>query len=413
MLGDSAGASSGSATGGAAGTDDASPRTAPDRDPDPEPAAAPTAARPASDRDRFIDFVRAFSLLVVVAWHWVFTIIVWRSDGPHATNPIGFTRGAFVATWLLQVLPLFFFVGGFAHEKAWLAAPKDRTLWRFARDRAVSLLRPALALAVMWWLIGNVVVFLWDVDNMGRTIRLILSPLWFLLVYVLLVALFPMAYRLHLRFGGIVLVWGAGLAAVIDVVRFAHGEAWVGWFNMVVVWGLCHQLGFFWSWLVAAGRQIAWMLLWAGLFGLVALVGTGLYPGSMVGVPGERFSNMAPPTMCIVALVMFQAGVALLARPWVLEQLETSRGWASTNKVINRFSLPLFLFHSTGMALWAGFGRFVLDRREFRDQPDLSWWLTRPFAFLGPLAATLPIILVMSRRRRRSTRRVVASPAPA
>ena len=41
-------------------------------------------------RDHYIDFLRAFSLLVVVAWHWVFTIVVWKDDGPHATNPIGF-----------------------------------------------------------------------------------------------------------------------------------------------------------------------------------------------------------------------------------------------------------------------------------------------------------------------------------
>ncbi|HEY3144282.1 MAG TPA: acyltransferase [Acidimicrobiales bacterium] len=367
----------------------------------------PAQVRPI-DRDPFIDFVRAFSLLVVVAWHWVFTIIVWEDDGPHATNPIGFTRGLFVVTWLLQVMPLFFFVGGFAHEKAWLArqARGDRSLWRFARNRAMSLIRPALALAVVWWLIGWVVVFLWEVDGIGRAVKLILSPLWFLIVYVLLIALFPLAYRLHVRFGGIVLVWAAGLAALVDVARFDRGVEWVAWFNMILVWGLCHQLGFFWEQLVAAGRRVAWMLAWAGLFGLAALVGSGLYPGSMVGVPGERISNMAPPTLCIVMLVLFQAGVALLLRPWVLEKLETSRRWATTNTVINRFSLPLFLFHSTGMAVWAGFSYFVLDTRPIR-RPDAEWWLTRPFAFLGPLLVTLPIILLLGRKERRPR------PAPA
>jgi hypothetical protein len=353
-------------------------------------------------RDPFIDFVRAFSLLVVVAWHWVFTIIVWRPDGPHATNPIGFTRGMYLATWLLQVMPLFFFVGGFAHEKAWLSR-SDRTLWRFARDRAIGLLRPAFVLAAAWWLIGSVVVWLFEVDGIDRTVRLILSPLWFLVVYVLLIALFPVAYRLHTRFGGIAVVWAAGLAALVDVIRFSHDVEWAAWFNMILVWGLCHQLGFFWEQLVAAGRRVAWMLTWSGLFGLVALVGSGLYPGSMVGVPGERVSNMAPPTVCLVALVLFQAGVALLLRPWVLEKLELSRRWATTSSVINRFSLPLYLFHSTGMAVWAGFSRFVLDTRAVR-QPDAAWWLTRPTAFIGPLLFTLPIILLLGRGRERTTR---------
>ena len=55
----------------------------------------------------FIDFMRAVSLLVVVCWHWVFTILLWKPDGPHATNPIGFTHGMFIVTWLFQVMPLF------------------------------------------------------------------------------------------------------------------------------------------------------------------------------------------------------------------------------------------------------------------------------------------------------------------
>jgi hypothetical protein len=246
-----------------------------------------------------------------------------------------------------------------------------------------------------------------DVDGIGRAVRLVLSPLWFLCVYVLLIAMFPVSYRLHLRFGPLVVVWAAGIAALVDVLRFAHDVTWVGWVSMVVVWGLCHQLGFFWEELVAAGRRWAWVLTWSGLFGLAALVGSGLYPGSMVGVPGERFSNMAPPTLCIVALVFFQAGIALLLRPWVLDRLQTSSRWSATNTVINRFSLPLFLFHSTGMALWGAFAYFVLDA-DLQRQPDAEWWWSRPFGFVGPLLATLPIILLLAPDRRRPRQ-----PAPA
>jgi hypothetical protein len=137
--------------------------------------------------------------------------------------------------------------------------------------------------------------------------------------------------------------------------------------------------------------------MWGGLFSLAGLVGSKIYPGSMVGVPGEKFSNMAPPTICILALLLFQAGVALLVRPWVLERLQTSARWARTNEVINRFSLPLFLFHSTGMALWAAFGWFVLHNEQVRE-PTLWWWLGRPFAFIGPLVLTLPVIFLLGRQ---------------
>ena len=152
-------------------------------------------------------------------------------------------------------------------------------------------------------------------------------------------------------------------------------------------------------------------MTWGGLFALAALVGSKLYPGSMVGVPGEKFSNMAPPTICILALLLFQAGVALLIRPWVLDRLRTSHRWATVSSVINRFSLPLFLFHSTGMALWAAFGHFVLDNQQLR-RPDLQWWLTRPIAFVGPLLLTLPVIFLLGRQYVKKPRRG-ATPAPA
>jgi hypothetical protein len=70
----------------------------------------------------------------------------------------------------------------------------------------------------------------------------------------------------------------------------------------------------FYQRIVAARRTVDWTLLLGGLFGLAGLVGSGLYPGSMVGVPGER-SNTAPPTLCIVALLVFQAGLAEILPP--------------------------------------------------------------------------------------------------
>jgi hypothetical protein len=228
-------------------------------------------------------------------------------------------------------------------------------------------------------------------------VLLVVSPLWFLATYLLLILCLPLLLWLHRRFDILALVWMVGLAGTVDVLRFRYGVDHVAWVNMIVVWGLCMQLGFFYERLVAAARRVHWALAWAGLFGLLGLVGTGFYPGSMVGVPGERFSNMAPPTLCIVALVFFQAGVAMLVRPWVLERLETSHRWATTSDVMNRFALPLYLFHSTGLAISRGTWHWVRGGQEQR-QPDVIWWATRPFAFLGALVVTLPVILLFGRR---------------
>src|SRR5579864_6012542 len=85
----------------------------------PAPTVPPPASAPVpSSRDRYMDGLRALSLLVVVAWHWVFTVISWH-HGPHAGNPIGSAPGLWALTWGLQVMPLFFFVGGFAHLRTW------------------------------------------------------------------------------------------------------------------------------------------------------------------------------------------------------------------------------------------------------------------------------------------------------
>jgi hypothetical protein len=159
---------------------------------------------------------------------------------------------------------------------------------------------------------------------------------------------------------------------------------------------LCHQLGFVWESIKGARRTVDWTLLLFGLFGLIGLVGSGLYPGSMVGVPGE-LSNMAPPTLCIVALLFFQAGVAEILRPAVERRLVRPR-WTRVNAVINGFALPLFLFHTTGMALSRAVNYAIAGETNEATEPTLNWWLYRPLGFVGPLLFTLPVIWLFGRR---------------
>lgn len=352
---------------------------------------------PPTTRDPFIDFVRGFSLLVVVAWHWCFTIILWRDDGPHATNPIGFTEGMWTVTWLLQVMPLFFYVGGFSNLMAWRRKQaRGATLGRFVWGRVKQLAVPAIALAGTWTVLGIIVVREFDIHWAGRAVRLVISPLWFIAAYLVIIALFPIFLWLHEHADAVVLVWLGGLAWLVDVTRFKHGTTGFAFTNMVLVWGFCHQLGFFYERIVAGGRRMGWLLTSAGLLSLSALVYSDTYPGSMVGVPGDKFSNMGPPTMCIVALVIFQAGVAALLRPWVLRQLEESERWSDFSALINRFSMPLFLFHTTGLAI----ALYIGSRMGFyaKRKPDWRWWAFRPVSFVGPLLCTLPVIYLFGRR---------------
>ena len=349
-------------------------------------------------RDPYVDFLRALSLLVVVVWHWAFTILRWGPDGPSATSPLGFTSGLWIATWLLQVMPLFFYIGGYVHLTSWLRASErgvgiGRFVWRRLRQLAV----PGAALLVTWLVLGAALEAAFDQPWIGKAVLLVVSPLWFLAVYLMLIALLPVALWLHRRFDLLAVVWLAGLAMCVDVLRFRYGLAELGWLNMVIVWGLAHQAGFFYERLVQAPRRLDLALLWSGLFGLVGLVFSGLYPGSMVGVPGDRWSNMAPPTFVIIALLAFQMGVAEVLRPRMQRLLRRPR-WARANEVINRFALPLFLFHTTGMAVYLTIGWGLLGARFPSDpHPDAWWWLQRPVAVVGPLICTLPVIWLFGR----------------
>jgi hypothetical protein len=372
----------------------------------PQQPASVAGARPSSTRDEFIDLCRAFSLLVVVLWHWVFTIVVWHSRGPSADSPLSFTRNLWILTWGLQVMPVFFFVGGHAHLQLWSKLSGSGTSFVVGRMR--RLLVPSIALLAVWAAIAAVAEGVFHVSWFGRAALLIVSPLWFIAVYLALVLLAPLAIRLHQRFGPLVVVVLAGLAALVDVLRFGQHVAWAALINLLVVWALCHQLGFFYRKLADGDRILAWCFVWGGLFALVGLVLTNIYPPSMVGVPGDRISNMGPPTLCIVALCFFQAGLVLLVRPWILERLRRP-GWAQANDVVNRFALPLFLFHTTGYAI--AFALLWLAGYRPPSHPTPAWWAQRPIWLLVPLICTIPVIGVFGRRIS-GPRRPLPRPAP-
>ncbi|MBN6050847.1 acyltransferase, partial [Nonomuraea sp. RK-328] len=367
-------------------------------------------APPAVVRDKYVDWLRALSLIVVVVWHWAFTILQWAPGGPEPTSPLGFTSGLWILTWLLQVLPLFFYVGGHVHLLSWeRARARGVGIGAFVWRRIRALAVPALLLAGAWTAVGAVVTLMFKVDWMWRVVLLVLSPLWFLGVYLVLIALLPVALWLHRRYDVLALIWLGGAALVVDVVRFRYGLEWVGWLNMIVVWGLAHQAGFFYDRIVILPRRYDVGVLWTGLFALFGLVYSGIYPGSMVGVPGDKWSNMAPPTFVIVALLIFQIGLVEVLRP-AMERVLERPGWRRVNDMINRFALPLFLFHTTGMAIALGVSWWLFGTLGGKVPPDLKWWLERPIAILGPLICTLPVIYLFGRPR--PARSEDTSPAP-
>src|SRR5688500_13555810 len=140
-------------------------------------------ADPTGGRDDLVDLLRSLATTTVVLWHWVFTILVWREDGPHADNPIGYVSGLWSLTWLLQVMPLFFVAGGFVHARTWARDRGRPEAWRhFVGRRGLQLGVPALGLIALVAGAGTAIAFLHPGPDpwVARGVLLVLSPLWFL-----------------------------------------------------------------------------------------------------------------------------------------------------------------------------------------------------------------------------------------
>src|SRR4051794_14524441 len=96
-----------------------------------------------SSGDRFVDFLRGMSIAVVVCWHWVLSVTQWRDGRRVMPTPGGDAPLLWTLTWLLQVMPLFFFVGGYANSASWTATRRQgRGTIDFARRRLDRLFRP-------------------------------------------------------------------------------------------------------------------------------------------------------------------------------------------------------------------------------------------------------------------------------
>jgi len=76
-------------------------------------------------RDRYVDFLRVASLAVVMLGHWLMAVVVWSDGRLQTSNVLEVTPAARWLTWLFQVMPVFFIVGGFSNSASLAAARRD------------------------------------------------------------------------------------------------------------------------------------------------------------------------------------------------------------------------------------------------------------------------------------------------
>ncbi|MFI5907766.1 acyltransferase [Dactylosporangium sp. NPDC051541] len=345
-------------------------------------------------RDRGIDALRVVAILGVVLGHWLVTALVVDGGPVHVASPLRAIPGLAPASWLFQTLALFFFVGGLVTARSGRvdavrrscghvavrggdgygsrvgAARNDRGLvstGAAGRGKSLSghrtwlagrlerLFRPVLVLVAVWSGL-LIVATLWQytsgwstgVDEFMAAVRsrtvlkLVASPLWFLLVYAALTVMKPLVGRLHPA-------WPLAVVVVVDLGRFAFGApGWIGWINLGAGWLVPFCLGAAWArgWFRSVGA--AWGMFVGGVVATVVLTRWLGYPVSMVGVPGQGISNLNPPTLAAVTFGVGQCGLALLVLPGLRRVMEWARAWRAVG-LVNRSAMTIFLWHQTAL----------------------------------------------------------------
>ena len=74
------------------------------------------AARTPADRERLADLLRAVAICLVVVGHWLAISVTYQDGRLSGRNALTDLAWAHPVTWLFQVMPVFFVVGGYANS---------------------------------------------------------------------------------------------------------------------------------------------------------------------------------------------------------------------------------------------------------------------------------------------------------
>ncbi|MFE9248545.1 acyltransferase [Streptomyces sp. NPDC007088] len=346
------------------------------------------------DRDRAVDGLRALAVLGVVLGHWLVTALVSGSGDLHGASPLQHLRYLTPVSWVFQTLAVFFFVGGRVGSLSWMSARARRVPYgRWLGTRFARLFRPVAALLVVWAVVAVVALCRGaEPATLHVLLKLVVSPLWFLLVFAALTAVTPLVARLHP-------LWPLAVVLLVDLLRFglgaAGGGAGPGWadelggVNVLAGWLVPYCLGARWARGELDGRRPGLVLLLGGAVGTALLVGVGGYPASMVGVPGGAVSNLDPPTLAAVAFGLAQCGGALLLVGPLRRLLRRPLAWAGV-ALLNLSTMTVFLWHQTAMmTVTVSALRLVGPLPGLHTVPDGPAWILARLLWLPVFALAL------------------------
>ncbi|MFJ7586457.1 acyltransferase [Streptomyces sp. NPDC097617] len=363
-------------------------------------AAARIDRQTPAHRDRAIDGLRALALLAVPTGHWLLGGFTLDADGAlHNASPLSALGGLAPAGWVLQMLGIFFLVGGYASALSFARRTGSTRAW--LKGRVVRLGRPVLGVTVVWALAAPLLYAAGVPEASLRTgATLVIQPLWFVGVYVVVTALTPYCVRAARRLGG----WAAApllvSVTVVDFLRYGpladSVPSWLSVVNILPGWLFAYQLGVSWG-ERRLGRRGAWLLLVGGTLLFAALLAVFHYPASMVGVPGAARTNSHPPSLLVLALASAQSGAAILLRDRLAKVLARPALWAPV-VVINLSAMTILCWHQTAMLAAAVPGSFVGELAGLTTAPDSAAWIAARLAWMPVFAALFVGIARYARR---------------
>jgi len=364
------------------------------------------------DRNRYVDFLRAVSILAVITGHWLVVALHYQDGTLTPGDLLVIQPNTQWLTWLFQVMPIFFIVGGYANAVSLESSHRrdvDYAGWLAARlNRLVT---PLLILILGWALLAAILYFSGVSGEVTRLAsRAALIPTWFLAIYIMVVVLAPATYKAWRRWG-FASFWAlAAAGAAVDVAFFAADLQWLGWTNYFWVWLAVHHLGYAWRDGRMGGpvRLLGYSVL--GLLALALLIFGGPYPFAMVGSPDEGLSNTVPPKVTLLMLGIAQFGLLLAIESPMQRLLEDTRAWTAT-VLINSMIMTLYLWHLTVMVIIVALA-FLAGGLGLGLEPGSGeWWATRPVWIAVLYASLLPVTLLFSPFERRTRSADAAVPA--
>lgn len=374
--------------------------------------AVSTPARRAS-RDTGIDFVRALCVLGVVLLHSIMVGVTVSDQGPVFDNASDGTGWIAPLSWLLQVMPLFFVIGGFSGLLAYRRMrERGGTAVGFVAGRLHRLLRPAVfTVAIVGVGLALLTVSGVPADLIATAGFRYGQPLWFLGVFLLCQALLPLLASAHERAPYRTIAALVAAAVAVDVLRTATGIDGLGFLNLAFVWMALQQIGFF----LADGRIDALsrrVRATAGLAALLLLVltfVTGIYSADLI-------ANINPPTAALLLVGVAHTSLLSLHRER-LERFSLRPRVAAFTGFVTVRTMTIYLWHMPVLLVMAGATAvYALTTGVALPALDSAgWWAGRPLWLITALALTAIIAVAFTRFESRpapqtttSRRRVVA-----